>query len=100
MSAEIAIAMAAHKMLLMTDTPGVMNDINDKNSLIPELNSKEAQELINKKIAQGGMIPKLECCIDSIKRGVKEAIILNGLEEHCLLLETFTNRGSGTRIVI
>jgi acetylglutamate kinase len=82
----------------MTDTPGVLRDKNDPQSLIHELNFQEAQTLIDSGVVQGGMIPKIECCIKAIKQGVTEAIILNGLQEHCLLLETFTDIGSGTRI--
>jgi acetylglutamate kinase len=98
MAAELACGMKAHKLLLMTDTPGVLRDKNDPSSLIHELNYNQAQNLIDTGVVQGGMIPKIECCIKAVKHGVTEAIILNGLQEHCLLLETFTDIGSGTRI--
>jgi acetylglutamate kinase len=98
MAAELAIGMKAYKLLLMTDTPGVLRDKNDLKSLIHELKSQEAQSLIDTGVVQGGMIPKIDCCIKAVQQGVTEAIILNGLQEHCLLLETFTDIGSGTRI--
>ncbi len=98
MCAELAVGMQANKMLLMTDTPGILADKTDTSSLISELNLAGAQELINKKKVDGGMIPKLECCIKAVENGVGEAIILNGLVEHSLLLEVFTDQGSGTRI--
>lgn len=99
MTAELAIGLKAHKMLLMTDTPGVLKDKNDSTSLISELTRTEAEKLIKDGIVAGGMIPKLECCLKALNEGVEETIILNGLQEHCLLLETFTDSGAGTRIV-
>lgn len=98
MCAELAIAMNACKMMLMTDAPGILQDKDDPASLITELDLKEARKLIQDKVVNGGMIPKTECCIKAIDNGVAEAIILNGLNEHSLLLEVFTDLGSGTRI--
>lgn len=95
---EIAAELKAEKMILMTDVPGLLEDIKNNDSLISELTVKEAQDKIKSKAVSGGMIPKLECCIKGVTQGVKEAIILNGLTEHSLLLETFTDKGSGTRI--
>lgn len=98
MCSAIAVGMQADKMILMTDTPGILRDKNDTKSLISELSINEAQKLIKDQTIIGGMIPKAECCIEAIEHGVKEAIILNGLVEHSLLLEVFTDAGSGTRI--
>lgn len=98
MTAEVAISMKAHKMLLMTDTPGILENKDDEKSLIVEMNTKRAAELISSGIVQGGMIPKTECCIEAISNGVEQAVILNGLQKHSLLLETFTDGGSGTLI--
>ena len=98
MTSELAIGLGAHKMLLMTDTPGILKDKDDSNSLINELSLDEAQSLIKDKVIQGGMIPKTECCIKAVSHGVERATILNGLSRHALLLETFTNMGSGTLI--
>jgi len=99
MTAELAIGLKAHKMLLMTDTPGVLKDKDDSSSLIPELTQAEAKNLIQDGTIAGGMIPKTECCLRALDNGVGETIILNGLQAHCLLLETFTDSGAGTRIV-
>jgi acetylglutamate kinase len=96
MSAELAIGVKADKLLLMTDTPGVLRDKNDPSSLIPELTVHEAKNLIKDGVISGGMIPKIECCLKVLEGGIKEAIILNGLQDHCLLLETFTDSGAGT----
>lgn len=98
MSSALAIGIKANKMLLMTDTPGILRNKEDPSSLISELNVTEAKELIIDGIVQGGMIPKTECCVQALENGVDEAVILNGLEDHCLLLETFTDSGSGTII--
>lgn len=98
MAAQLAIGMQAEKVLLMTDTLGVLRDRNKPESLITELNHDEALGLIANGTVSAGMIPKLECCIKAIDNGVKEAIILNGLEQHSLLLEVFTDKGAGTRV--
>ena len=98
MAAEIAKALKADKLLLMTDTAGILQDKNDPSSLITELSLDAAAKLLTTGAVQGGMIPKTECCIDAIKGGVTEAIILNGLNAHSLLLETFTDYGAGTLI--
>lgn len=98
MAAELAIGLKADKLILMTDTPGILRDKNDMNSLIKELSIEQAKALEASGVIQGGMIPKTDCCIKAIEHGVKEAVILNGLKEHSLLLETFTDEGSGTLI--
>ena len=97
MTAEIA-SLDADKLLLMTDTPGILKDKDDRDSLLTGLNLHDAEALITGGIVQGGMIPKVECCIDAVKSGVSKAIILNGLEQHSILLETFTDQGAGTLI--
>jgi len=99
MTAELAVGLKAHKMLLMTDTPGVLKNKNDSSSLISELTRVEAEKLMKDGTIAGGMIPKIECCLKALNEGVGEAIILNGLQAHCLLIETFTDTGAGTRIV-
>lgn len=99
MTAELAVGLKAHKMLLMTDTPGVLKDKDDSSSLIAELTQAEAKKLIKDGVIVGGMIPKIECCLKALNGGVEEAIILNGLQSHCVLLETFTDSGAGTRIL-
>ncbi len=98
MAAEFAKALKADKLILMTDTAGILRDKSKPDTLIRELNIQEAKSLIQEGIVVDGMIPKTECCIDALQAGVGEAIILNGLKEHSLLLETFTDMGSGTRL--
>jgi len=98
MAAELAISLQADKLMLMTDTPGILLDKIIPESLINEIDLIRAEELVITDVVQGGMIPKTECCIKSIKAGVQKAVILNGLQQHSLLLDTFTDAGSGTMI--
>ena len=92
---NIAAALKAEKLILLTDVAGVL----DKNKkLISALNVAEAKKLIKNEIATGGMIPKLECCLDAIKGGVSKAHIIDGRVEHAVLLEVFTDAGVGTEI--
>ncbi len=95
MAAAIAQAIKADKLILMTDTAGILKDKDKPETLYSELTATQARNLIKDDIVQGGMIPKVECCLNA---GVSEAIILNGLQKHSLLLETFTNEGAGTLI--
>ncbi len=96
---EIAAAINAEKLILLTDTPGILKVKNNKNSLIKQINLKEAREFIKKEIVTEGMRPKTECCIRALAQGVKAAHIVDGRVEHSLLLEIFTNSGKGTMIV-
>jgi acetylglutamate kinase len=95
---EIAAALGAEKLFLMTDTPGLMQDLHDPDSLIPQLDIREARRLIDAGIVSGGMIPKLGCCIRSLAQGVRNAHIIDGRIPHALLLETFTDTGIGTML--
>lgn len=95
----IAEAMKAEKLAFLTDVEGVMRDPADKSSLISELTITEAEELIKDGTVGGGMLPKLNNCMDAIKEGVSRVHILDGRIPHCLLLEIFTNRGIGTAIL-
>ena len=96
---EIAAAINAEKLILLTDTPGILEERNNKNSLINQINLKEAREFIQNDIVTDGMLPKTECCIRALAQGVKAAHIIDGRIEHSLLLEIFTNSGIGTMIV-
>ena len=96
---EIAAAINAEKLILLTDTQGILKEKDNKNSLIEKTNLKEARDFIDKKIVTEGMIPKTECCIRALAQGVKAAHIIDGRVEHSLLLEIFTNSGIGTMIV-
>ena len=95
----IARAVNAEKLAFLTDIEGVYRDPSDKSSLISELHLLEARELIGSGNIGGGMLPKLNNCIDAIENGVSRVHILDGRIAHCLLLEIFTNKGIGTAIL-
>ena len=95
----IARAVNAEKLAFLTDIEGVYKDYNDKSSLISELSTTEARELLAGGTIGGGMLPKLNNCIDAIEHGVSRVHILDGRIPHCLLLEIFTNKGVGTAIL-
>ena len=95
----IAKAVSAEKLAFLTDIEGVYLDPENKDTLISELSVSEARELIGKGFIGGGMLPKLNNCIDAIEEGVSRVHILDGRIAHCLLLEIFTNKGIGTAII-
>ena len=97
-SGELAAALGAEKLILLTDTPGILKDKDDPNSLIKELGLSDARALIKKGIVNGGMTPKTECCIRALAQGVTAAHIIDGRVPHALLLEVFTNAGIGTMV--
>lgn len=96
---EIAAALGAEKLLLLTDTPGILEDYHDHSSLIRQLTIQEARELIDQGIVSGGMIPKVNCCVRSLAQGVKAAHIIDGRLPHSILLEILTDLGIGTMMV-
>ncbi len=95
---ELAVAAGAEKIIFLTSTDGVMRDLNDSTTLISQLTPGEVKTLISDKIVSGGMIPKLENCLDALSRGVPRAHIINGKVKNSLLTELFTNEGCGTMI--
>ncbi len=95
----VAEALQADKLAFLTDTSGVYEDIDNKESFISELYPDEAQSLIDRGIITGGMIPKVQNCLKAIAGGVNRVHILDGRIPHCLLLEIFTDRGCGTAIM-
>ena len=95
---EVAAAINAEKLILLTDTPGILKEIKNEHSLLKQINLKEARALINQNIVSNGMKPKTECCIRALAQGVKATHIIDGRIEHALLLEIFTNSGIGTMI--
>ena len=95
----IARAVSAEKLAFLTDIEGVYKDPQDPDTLISELTVSEARDLITDGFIGGGMLPKLNNCIDAIENGVSRVHILGGRIAHCLLLEIFTNRGIGTAIL-
>lgn len=98
-AAYIAGALKAHRLISMTDIAGILKDKDDPSSLIPLIDTKDAVELFNNGTISGGMIPKVECCLDAIQRGVKKVIIMDGRVPHSLLIETLTDEGAGTMVV-
>jgi acetylglutamate kinase len=95
---DIASALKAEKLILLTDVEGVRVS-DDKDGIIPVLTVDEVHDLIGKKIINGGMIPKVLGCVEAIERGVRRTHIIDGRIPHCILLEIFTNQGIGTMIV-
>lgn len=96
---EIAAALGAEKLILLTDTAGILQDYKDPATLIPKVDIQGARELIEEGIVAGGMIPKVTCCVRSLAQGVKAAHIIDGRIPHALLLEVFTDTGIGSMIV-
>jgi acetylglutamate kinase len=96
---EIAAALNAEKLILLTDTRGILENYKDPSTLIPKLDIQQARDLIGKGVVAGGMIPKVNCCVRSLAQGVKAAHILDGRIPHSLLLEIFTDVGIGTMLV-
>ncbi|HEX8463189.1 MAG TPA: acetylglutamate kinase [Abditibacterium sp.] len=95
-AAAIARKLGAAKLLLLTDVAGVYRDFSDKTSLIPQLNVSEAEELLESGAIAKGMIPKIRCCIEAVQGGVSRAHIVDGRAPHSLLIELFSDAGSGT----
>ena len=96
---EIAAALGAEKLILLTDTAGILEDYKDPSTLLYKLDIQQARELIAKGVVSGGMIPKVNCCVRSLAQGVKAAHIIDGRIPHALLLEIFTDSGIGSMIV-
>jgi len=95
---ELAGALKAAKLVMLTDVQGVYRDFSDKSSLISELSSREAEELIRAGRVDKGMIPKIEACVTAIRGGVEKAHVIDGTIPHALLMEIFTDKGIGTMI--
>ena len=96
---EIAAALHAEKLILLTDTPGILEDYHDPSTLLTKLDITKSRQLIEDGIVAGGMIPKVNCCVRSLAQGVGAAHILDGRIPHALLLEIFTDEGIGSMIV-
>ncbi|MBQ4152951.1 MAG: acetylglutamate kinase, partial [Oscillospiraceae bacterium] len=95
-AAQIAAALEAENLILMTDIRGLLRDKDDESTLIPSVDVSEVPSLIKDGIISGGMIPKIECCVESVRRGVKRAFIIDGRMPHSILIEMFSNEGIGT----
>lgn len=97
-AAFIAGALNAERLIMMTDIEGVLKDKDDPSTLIPELTVDEAQELKKEGIIAGGMIPKVDCCVEAINKGVKKVTIMDGRVPHSILMELLTAEGAGTMV--
>ncbi len=98
-AAYIAGAMEAECLISMTDIAGLLEDKDNPETLIPKITVSQAKELFKKGIISGGMIPKIECCLEAIEKGVKKVFIMDGRVPHSLLIETLTDEGAGTMVV-
>ena len=97
-AAFIAGALGAERLIMMTDIAGILRDKDDPSTLIPEITLKEAEHLYEQGVISGGMIPKVDCCIEAIHRGVKNVIIMDGRVPHSILMELLTDEGAGTMV--
>jgi acetylglutamate kinase len=98
-AARIAGALNAERLIMMTDIAGILKDKDDPTTLIPEITISEANKLMADGVVQGGMIPKVKCCIDAIGHGVKNVVIMDGRIPHSILMEILTDEGAGTMVV-
>ena len=98
-AAKIAASLKAESFISMTDIAGILRDKDDPSTLIPKIYVSDIPQLVNEGIISGGMIPKIDCCGEAIRRGVKKVFILDGTVPHSLLIETLTDEGLGTMFV-
>ncbi len=98
-AAHIAGALQAQTLIMMTDIAGILRDKDDPSSLIPEVTVSEAEGLKTDGTVSGGMIPKVDCCVEAIRRGVEHVVIMDGRVPHAILMELLTDEGAGTMIV-
>ena len=98
-AAFIAGALNAERLIMMTDIAGILRDKDDPNTLIPALTVSEARKLFDEGVISGGMIPKVDCCIEAIEKGVKHVVIMDGRVPHSILMELLTDEGAGTMVM-
>ncbi len=98
-AAYIAGALGAERLVMMTDVAGILRDKDDVSTLISSITIAEAKRLFIEGVITGGMIPKVDCCIEAINRGVHKVIIMDGRVEHAILMEMLTNEGAGTMVM-
>ncbi|HEY1861018.1 MAG TPA: acetylglutamate kinase [Gemmataceae bacterium] len=99
-AAAVAANLQAEKLVLLTDTPGILLDRQDENSLVRSLDAEGCRDLITRGVIEEGMIPKVEACLESLRAGVRKTHMIDGRLRHSLLLEIYTDRGVGTEIVL
>ena len=97
-AAYIAGALNAERLIMMTDIAGLLKDKDDPSTLIPEITIKEAEKLFEEGVISGGMIPKVNCCVEAIREGVKNVVIMDGRVSHSILMELLTDEGAGTMV--
>ena len=98
-AAHIAGALGAERLIMMTDIAGILRDKDDPKTLIPDITIDEAKQLYEEGVISGGMIPKVDCCIEAIRRGVGNVIIMDGRIPHSILMEILTDEGAGTMVM-
>ena len=98
-AAYIAGALNAERLIMMTDIAGILRDKDDPDTLIPALTVTEAKKLFDEGVISGGMIPKVDCCIEAIGKGVKHVVIMDGRVPHSILMELLTDEGAGTMVM-
>ena len=97
-AAHIAGALNAERLIMMTDIAGILRDKDDPSTLIPHITVDEAKTLYDEGVISGGMIPKVDCCIEAIREGVENVIIMDGRVPHSILMELLTDEGAGTMV--
>ena len=97
-AAKIAVAVGAEKLILLTDIRGLLRDRNDEDTLISQVRLADVPELVEDGVISGGMIPKVECCVDAVRSGVRRTHILDGRIPHSILIEVLSHAGIGTMI--
>ena len=97
-AASIAGALKAECLIMMTDIAGLLRDKDDPSTLIPAVTVSEAKQLFEEGVISGGMIPKVDCCIEAIEKGVKHVVIMDGRVPHSILMELLTDEGAGTMV--
>ena len=95
-AAKLAVALGAERLLLLTDVRGLLRDPKDESTLIPELNVSMVPALVREGVISGGMIPKIECCVEAVRSGVRSTVILDGRIPHSILIELLSDEGIGT----
>ena len=98
-AAHIAGALGAERLIMMTDIAGILKDKDDPSTLIPHITVPEAKELYASGVISGGMIPKVDCCIEALEKGVNNVIIMDGRIPHSILMELLTDEGAGTMVM-
>ena len=98
-AARLAVALGAEKLLLLTDVRGLLRDPADESTLLPEVRLSQVPGLVQDGVITGGMLPKVECCVEAVRSGVKNAVILDGRIPHSLLIELLSDAGIGTMLL-